>query len=87
MGQEIKLYNLGCKLALDDFGTGFSSLSHLLNYPINIVKLDKSLLPSCDTEKRHVAIVKGLAAMASTIGLHVIAEGVETQFQSDLCEI
>jgi diguanylate cyclase (GGDEF)-like protein len=81
-----ELYNLGCKLALDDFGTGFSSLSHLLNYPINIVKLDKSLLPSCDTEKRHVSIVKGLAAMASTIGLHVIAEGVETQFQSDLCE-
>jgi diguanylate cyclase (GGDEF)-like protein len=81
-----ELYNLGCKLALDDFGTGFSSLSHLLNYPINIVKLDKSLLPSCNAEKRHVSIVKGLAAMASTIGLHVVAEGVETQFQSDLCE-
>jgi diguanylate cyclase (GGDEF)-like protein len=77
---------LGCKLALDDFGTGFSSLSHLLNYPINIVKLDKSLLPSSETETRHLAIVKGLAAMASIIGLHIVAEGVETQFQSDLCE-
>lgn len=80
-----RLNDLGCKLALDDFGTGFSSLSHLLNYPINIVKLDKSLLPQSNTEKRHLAIVKGIAAMASTIGLHIIAEGVETQFQHELC--
>ena len=80
-----ELYRLGCKLALDDFGTGFSSLSHLLNYPINIVKLDKSLLPNCDSEERHLSIVKGIAAMAKTIGLHIIAEGVETQYQSDLC--
>jgi diguanylate cyclase (GGDEF)-like protein len=81
-----QLCDLGCKLALDDFGTGFSSLSHLLNYPINIVKLDKSLLPSCIEEVRHLSIVKGLAAMASIIGLHIIAEGVETQFQCDLCD-
>ena len=77
---------LGCQLALDDFGTGFSSLSHLLNYPINIVKLDKSLLPNSAYETRHLSIVKGIAAMASTIGLHIIAEGVETQYQCDLCE-
>lgn len=81
-----QLYNLGCKLALDDFGTGFSSLSHLLNYPIDIVKLDKSLLPSKTSDHRHLAIVTGLAAMASTIGLHVIAEGIETKFQCQLCE-
>ncbi|MDO7083297.1 EAL domain-containing protein [Pseudocolwellia sp. AS88] len=80
-----EFYRLGCKLALDDFGTGFSSLSHLLNYPINIVKLDKSLLPNCNTEERHLSIVKGIAAMAKTIGLHIIAEGVETQYQSNLC--
>lgn len=80
------LDELGCKLALDDFGTGFSSLSHLLNYPINIVKLDKSLLPNSDYEDRHLSIVKGIAAMASTIGLHIIAEGVETPYQRDLCE-
>lgn len=81
-----ELDKLGCKLALDDFGTGFSSLSHLLNYPINIVKLDKSLLPNSNDEQRHLSIVKGIAAMASTIGLDIIAEGVETQFQSDLCQ-
>lgn len=80
-----ELYELGCKLALDDFGTGFSSLSHLLNYPINIVKLDKSLLPNNITEERHLSIVKGIAAMAKTIGLHIIAEGVETPYQCELC--
>jgi diguanylate cyclase (GGDEF)-like protein len=81
-----QLDELGCKLALDDFGTGFSSLSHLLNYPINIVKLDKSLLPADSSEVRHLSIVKGLAAMANIIGLHIVAEGVETQFQCDLCD-
>jgi diguanylate cyclase (GGDEF)-like protein len=81
-----QLDKLGCKLALDDFGTGFSSLSHLLNYPINIVKLDKSLLPTDNSEVRHLSIVKGLAAMANIIGLHIVAEGVETQFQCDLCD-
>lgn len=81
-----QLYNLGFKLALDDFGTGFSSLSHLLNYPIDIVKLDKSLLPIKPSDTRHLSIVKGFVAMASTIGLHIIAEGVESKFQCDLCE-
>lgn len=80
-----ELYQLGCRLALDDFGTGFSSLSHLLNYPIDIVKLDKSLLPNSATEERHLSIVRGLAAMAHTIGLDIIAEGVETEYQSKLC--
>jgi diguanylate cyclase (GGDEF)-like protein len=81
-----QIYDLGCKLALDDFGTGFSSLSHLLNYPINIVKLDKSLMPSNSSESRHLSIVKGLTAMANIIGLRIVAEGVEIQFQCDLCE-
>tara|TARA_R110002153_G_scaffold27084_5_gene84308 strand:+ start:43111 stop:44811 length:1701 start_codon:yes stop_codon:yes gene_type:complete len=79
------LCELGCKLALDDFGTGFSSLSHLVNYPINIVKLDKSLLPVADTDIRHMKIVKGIAAMVNIIDLHIVAEGVETEFQRDLC--
>jgi diguanylate cyclase (GGDEF)-like protein len=79
------LCELGCQLALDDFGTGFSSLSHLVNYPINIVKLDKSLLPVADTDIRHMKIVKGIAAMVSIIDLHIVAEGVENEFQRDLC--
>jgi len=80
-----QLSELGCKLALDDFGTGFSSLSHLVNFPIDIVKLDKSLLPSSMDESRHLSIVKGIASMINTIGLRIVAEGVETQFQQELC--
>jgi diguanylate cyclase (GGDEF)-like protein len=81
-----QLCELGCKLALDDFGTGFSSLSHLVNFPINIVKLDKSLLPTSDTDVRRLKIVKGIAAMVNIIELHIVAEGVETEFQRDLCD-
>lgn len=81
-----QLGELGCKLALDDFGTGFSSLSHLVNFPINIVKLDKSLLPVSDTDTRRLKIVKGIAAMVNIIELHIVAEGVETEFQRDLCQ-
>lgn len=81
-----ELNDLGCQIALDDFGTGFSSLSHLLNYPISIVKLDKSLLPTGRSEVRHLSIVQGIASMASIVGLQIVAEGVETQFQCDLCD-
>jgi len=81
-----QLSDLGCKLALDDFGTGFSSLSHLINFPIDIVKLDKSLFPSSMADQRHLTIVKGIAAMINTIGLEIVAEGVETQFQQELCQ-
>lgn len=84
--QISQLAKLGCKLALDDFGTGFSSLSHLVNFPIDIVKLDRSLLPESPDHLRHMAIVRGLAEMAHTVGLKVIAEGVETSFHFLLCK-
>jgi EAL domain-containing protein (putative c-di-GMP-specific phosphodiesterase class I) len=80
-----QLCELGCKLALDDFGTGFSSLSHLVNFPINIVKLDKSLLPISVADNKRMKIVKGITAMVSIIDLHIVAEGVETEFQRNLC--
>ncbi|MBL4630430.1 MAG: EAL domain-containing protein [Paraglaciecola sp.] len=81
-----QLCELGCKLALDDFGTGFSSLSHLVNFPITTVKLDKSLLPTSNKDTRRLKIVKGIAAMVNIIELHIVAEGVETEFQRDLCQ-
>jgi diguanylate cyclase (GGDEF)-like protein len=81
-----QLHELGCKLALDDFGTGFSSLSHLVNFPITTVKLDKSLLPTSLDDTKHLAIVKGIAAMINIIGLSSVAEGIETEFQLSLCE-
>lgn len=81
-----RLSDIGCHIALDDFGTGFSSLSHLVNFPISIVKLDKSMLPTEDSHPRLVAIAKGIASMVGLIGLDIIAEGVETEYQHLFCQ-
>ncbi len=76
---------LGCSIALDDFGTGYSSISHLLNYPIHTVKLDKSLIDGCEKFQKHRAIISGLCAMLKSIDIKVVAEGIETQAQLDIC--
>ncbi|MGB0494878.1 MAG: two-component system response regulator [Kangiellaceae bacterium] len=75
---------LGCQIALDDFGTGYSSISHLHQFPIDTVKIDKSLMP---TEKdKDIRIIKGLVAMANSLNLNIVAEGVETLEQVELCQ-
>jgi diguanylate cyclase (GGDEF)-like protein len=76
----------GCQLSLDDFGTGFSSISHLRNYPISTVKIDKSLMPETTQDTKNTALVEGLVAMATILGLNIVAEGVETQEHVDLCK-
>jgi len=76
----------GCHLSLDDFGTGYSSIAHLRNYPISIMKIDKSLMPLNETDTKNMALVEGLVAMATILGLKVVAEGVETQAHVDLCK-
>lgn len=76
----------GFRVSLDDFGTGYSSISHLRNYPIAIVKIDKSLMPESSSDVRNIALVEGLVAMASILGLDIIAEGVETPQHVELCK-
>ena len=76
----------GFHLSLDDFGTGYSSIAHLQNHPISIVKIDKSLMPKTSKNTKDVALVEGLVAMATILGLDIIAEGVETQQHVDLCK-
>jgi diguanylate cyclase (GGDEF)-like protein len=80
------LSNLNCRLSLDDFGTGFSSISHLRNYPISVVKIDKSLIPEDQIDKKKIALMEGLVSMASILGLEVVAEGIETEYQVSLCQ-
>jgi diguanylate cyclase (GGDEF)-like protein len=77
--------NIGCKIALDDFGTGFSSLSHLIQYPLNIVKIDKSLMPGRSSEKKVEHILIGLVSMVKSLGHELVAEGIEQQCDLDLC--
>jgi diguanylate cyclase (GGDEF)-like protein len=82
----IGLSYLNCRLSLDDFGTGFSSISHLRNYPISVVKIDKSLMPQDNGNVKNVALIEGLVSMAYILGIMVIAEGVETEYQVSLCK-
>jgi len=77
--------DLGCKISLDDFGTGFSSISHLHRFPIDIVKIDKSLMPSASTEYNIKKLLTGLVAMIQSLDLKIIAEGVETKDDLDFC--
>ena len=74
--QRVK--RLGVRLALDDFGTGFSSLSHLVRFPIDTLKIDQSFVQRVGIERQADAIIAAVVAMAHRLKLAVIAEGVET---------
>lgn len=78
--------DLNCRLSLDDFGTGFSSISHLRNYPITVVKIDKSLMPENELDIKKIALIESMVSMASILGLDIVAEGVETEYQLSICK-
>ncbi len=81
------LSELGCKIALDDFGTGFSSLSHLHHFPIDTVKIDKSLMPPEGVDFSNEKIIHGLVIMLQYLKLNIVAEGVEFQSHLTLCQM
>jgi diguanylate cyclase (GGDEF)-like protein/PAS domain S-box-containing protein len=75
---------LGVRLAIDDFGTGYSSLSYLRELPIDVLKIDRSFVEGITASQRRLALAKGIVAIASTLGIAVIAEGIETGEQYEL---
>jgi diguanylate cyclase (GGDEF)-like protein len=75
------LKSLGVKFALDDFGTGYSSLSYLLQFPVDIVKIDQSFVAGLGREHTNQAIVGAVIQLAHSLGMTVVAEGVETASQ------
>ncbi|UCH52709.1 MAG: EAL domain-containing protein, partial [Pseudomonadota bacterium] len=77
------LSELGVRFAIDDFGTGYSSLSYLSRFPIHTLKIDKSFIRNALTDRSDAEIVKTIIAMAHTLELTVIAEGVEERTQLD----
>lgn len=76
-----QLRETGATLVLDDFGTGFSSLTHLTRLPIQALKVDRSFVAGIGISERDSAVVASVAALGQQLGLHVIAEGVETPEQ------
>ncbi|MCY7313506.1 MAG: EAL domain-containing protein [Pseudoxanthomonas sp.] len=79
-----KLHRTGVKVWLDDFGTGFSGLSHLRRVPVDGVKIDKSFVADMQRDPDDLALTTAIIAMAHSLGITVVAEGVEKEAQYDI---
>ncbi len=78
-----EIRQMGVALALDDFGSGYSALAHLLEFPLDTIKIDRGFIARIEHDRSHRVLVSGVIGLARDLGLRVVAEGVETERQLD----
>jgi EAL domain-containing protein (putative c-di-GMP-specific phosphodiesterase class I)/FixJ family two-component response regulator len=76
--------SLGVNLSIDDFGTGYCSFSYLIKYPVNTIKIDRIFVSNVINGERNSSIVRAIITMAHSLGMKVVAEGVETENQKNM---
>lgn len=79
-----ELKDIGIVISIDDFGTGYSSLSYLKKYPIDIIKIDQSFIKDMELDEKNAAIATTIIQLAHSLGMEVIAEGVEKDKQVEI---
>jgi EAL domain-containing protein (putative c-di-GMP-specific phosphodiesterase class I) len=79
-----RLHELGTRISMDDFGTGYSSLSYLRSFPFDKIKIDQSFVRDLDTKDDSRVIVRAIISLGQSLGIDVLAEGVETPRQLGL---
>ena len=82
----VSIKTMGINIAIDDFGTGYSSLSRLKQFPIDLLKIDRSFVADICGNESDMAIIKAIISMASALDIGTLAEGIETQEQADILE-
>jgi EAL domain-containing protein (putative c-di-GMP-specific phosphodiesterase class I) len=79
-----QLTEMGISIAVDDFGTGYSNLSYLIDFSFQKLKIDRSFISRIDTDSNSGAVVSTIVGLSRALGVHAIAEGVETENQATL---
>lgn len=79
-----ELQNIGVNISIDDFGTGYSSLSYIKDLPLNVLKIDKSFIDTIELSDKNLSLSKSIITLGHTLGLKLVAEGVENINQLDI---